>query len=148
MNTAERARLVRVGEVCAVLNLRRASRSVTAFYDEVLRPTRLRATQLALLVAIAAAEAAPISRLAVFLLTDRTTLTRNLRPLAAGGLARVTVGSDARELVVRVTSRGLRAVRRALPYWERAQRAAIKGLGERRWRRLLADLEKVYMHVP
>ena len=71
---------------CACHKTRMAMRSVTRAYDEALRPLGLRATQLLLLVAIAAEGAMSISALADTIGMDRSTLTRNVQPLEEEGL--------------------------------------------------------------
>src|SRR5262249_57713556 len=73
-------------ESCACHKARTAARVVTRAYDEALRPVGLRATQLAVLVAVATDEAISINALAQVMGMDRTTLTRNLRPLEKEGL--------------------------------------------------------------
>ena len=62
-----------------------------------------------------------MSELAQQLFTDRTTLTRNLRPLAGAGLVKVAGGSDARSKAVMVTQKGEAALRAARPLWREAQ---------------------------
>ena len=69
--------------------LRRASRAVTQLYDGALQASGLKATQFTLLVAAARLKAAPVSRMAEVLVMDRTTLTRNLKPLVKDGLLAV-----------------------------------------------------------
>ena len=49
---------------CACHKVRMAARAVTRSYDEMLRPTGLRATQVALLVAVATGQASSIAALA------------------------------------------------------------------------------------
>jgi DNA-binding transcriptional ArsR family regulator len=71
---------------CAVLNLRKASRFITGLYDEYIRPSGLRATQLTLLMALHQAGPVTITALSEILLMDRTTLTRDLKPLERQGL--------------------------------------------------------------
>jgi len=66
-----------------------ASRVVTRFYDEILRSVGLRATQLAVLVAVGNEDVMSITALAKFMGMDRSTLTRNLAPLEREGLIRV-----------------------------------------------------------
>ena len=77
---------------CACHRVRTAARTVTRAYDETLRPVGLRATQLAVLVAAAADDALSITSLAKYMGMDRSTLTRNLRPLETEGL--ITVGLE------------------------------------------------------
>src|SRR5215831_2855109 len=116
---------------CAVMNLRQASRVVTAFFDAALRPSGLRATQLNILMAIEVG-APPITGLAEVLAMERTTMTRNLALLRGRGL--IAPGQ------VALTPKGRRAAARAMPMWERAQGAIVETLGEDRWRGLLGEL--------
>jgi DNA-binding MarR family transcriptional regulator len=114
------------------MNFRQVTRVVTAHFDDALRPTGLRATQLNLLVLIEGAFATTVTDLAAILAMDRTTLTRNLKLLRARGL----VEADR----IALTSKGRKAAAAALPLWEIAQAAIVKGLGERRWVALLGEL--------
>src|SRR4051812_16926913 len=77
---------------CACQKVRMAARAVTRAYDEALRPVGLRATQLSVLVAVAAEDAVSIASLSRVLGMDRSTLTRNLRPLEKEGL--VSMGAE------------------------------------------------------
>ena len=88
---------------CSCAGLRRASRAVTQSFDAVLRPSGLRTTQLSLLVALAKLGRVPVSRLAEALVMDRTTLTRNLRPLEKASWIRVVEGPDLRRRAVILT---------------------------------------------
>jgi DNA-binding HxlR family transcriptional regulator len=72
--------------------------------------------------------------------TDRTTLTRNLRPLEKQGLLRVEPGADRRERKVTLTARGERTMAEALPLWEAAQARVTNSFGQERLRRLFAEL--------
>ncbi len=125
---------------CVCFNLRRAARAVTQLYDAALEPSGLRATQFSLLVALRLAGPVTISRLARQLVTDRTTLTRNLKPLEKHGLIEIVTGADRRTRTVRLTARGREALATALPRWRRVQADLVGGLGEERWRRLMPDL--------
>src|SRR5215831_14221164 len=74
---------------CLCHRTRMASRAVTRFYDDNLRSVGLRATQLAVLVAVGNEDVMSITALAKFMGMDRSTLTRNLAPLEREGLIRV-----------------------------------------------------------
>lgn len=129
---------------CACFNIRKAARAVTSLYDTMLQPAGLRSTQATLLMAIAAAGRPTISRLAEFLVMDRTTLARDLKPLADQGLVRITPGGDRRTRQVRLTDAGHAKRREIIPLWEQAQAKLIaRGLGRDRWGRLYADLQDV-----
>ena len=122
----------RAVEACAVMNLRQASRVVTAFFDDALRPSGLRATQLNILMAIEVGAPPTVTGLAEVLAMDRTTMTRNLQLLRGRGL----LATDR----IALTPKGRRAAARAMPMWERAQGAVVDALGSDRWRGLLKEL--------
>ena len=70
---------------CTCFRIRSAARRVTAIYTRHLAPTGLKISQFSLLGFIAADGPVSIGRLSELLATDRTTLTRNLRPLLNDG---------------------------------------------------------------
>ncbi len=131
--TLERYR--RVVLVCAVMNFRQVARSVTARFDDQLRPVGLRATQLNLLMAIETSTAVTITDLAEILAMDRTTMTRNLKLLRQRKLVDLKT--------IALTAKGRRAAAAALPLWEKAQAEILDSLGKKRWAALLAELEAV-----
>jgi DNA-binding MarR family transcriptional regulator len=125
---------------CACFNLRKAARAVTQLYEAALAPSGMHATQFSVLVALAVADGAPLSRVAEGLVMDRTTLTRNLRPLARRGWVRIEEGEDRRERNVGLTRSGRVALERALPLWQQAQARLQEQLGDARWARMQTDL--------
>ena len=125
---------------CTCLNLRKATRAVTQAHYRALKPSGLRATQFALLSAVANHGPIGMTALAEALVTDRTTLTRNLRPLIALDLLEVVDGADRRERPIALTARGRERLARAMPMWREAQTQMTAGLGHDRWATLLGDL--------
>ncbi len=137
----QRARkLAEEGPSCTCFNLRKAARAITQFYDEVLRETGLRATQLSLLTVVMARQPVTVTRLARATVTDRTTLTRNLKLLEKQGLIRLEAGTDRRERTVTLTDRGRETLASAYPKWKEAQAGVARSVGEERLHRLLSDL--------
>src|SRR5215469_969961 len=118
---------------CACLKVRMAARAVTRAYDGTLRPVGLRATQLSVLVAVAIDGAISIAALADFLGMDRTTLTRNLRPLEKEGLIAIGPEGWRRSRVLEITNKGKSRLRKALPLWENAQNGLRQKLGNQAW---------------
>ena len=98
--------LQRAGLECACFSLRKAARAVTQLYDDALKPARVLATQLPLLATSARLERATVTKLAEAMVMDRTTLTRNLRPLERDGLLRTEPGADRRVREVSLTKKG------------------------------------------
>jgi DNA-binding MarR family transcriptional regulator len=126
---------------CACQRVRTAARAVTRAYDEALRPTGLRATQLAVLVAIAADDALSITAAAEVMGMDRSTLVRNLRPLEAEGLIALGPEGRWRSRALEITEKGRSRLREALPLWERAQQTLHGKLGDRSWDRVRSSLD-------
>ena len=68
-------------DACASFNLRKAARVMTQFFDQILRPTGLRSTQLVILLAAGLQGKPRCPNCPRPWFPDRTTLTRALRPL-------------------------------------------------------------------
>ena len=128
---------------CACFNLRKAARAVTQLYEEILRPTGLRATQFSLLVAASLFGPITVTRLAEMGVIDRTTLTRNFKPLVKRGYIEVVLGKDRRTRVVSLTGRGGKVLRKALPLWKKAQAHVVRKFGRERWNSLQSNLREV-----
>ena len=108
-----------------------AARAVTRLYDDTLRSVGLRATQLAVLVAVGGDDVVSITALAKFMGMDRSTLTRNLAPLEREGLIRVGNEGWRRSRTVEITKQGCSRLREALPLWQKAQERLRQKLGTR-----------------
>lgn len=123
-----------IAEQCPALRARQASRALARVYDEALRPLGLQSSQLTVLVAVAmhGKGGAPIGRVAQVLVMDRTTLTRNVRPLERAGLLQIARSAeDARTRVVVLTKAGERLLELAYPVWERVTKSVRRSMGER-----------------
>ena len=114
---------------CTCLNLRRASRAITAYYDHYLKPSGLSVSQLTLLRHIVFYKSVTMTRLAAQMRIDRTTLNRNLKPLAEQGLLEITPGKDSRTKLICLKPEGEEKMQEALVLWEQAQKAVREYLG-------------------
>ena len=126
---------------CTCFNLRKATRTVTQLFDEVMQPTGLRATQFTLLAAISSTGTIAIRQLSEVLVMDRTTLTRNLKPLETGRLVKIVPGEDRRIRNLTLTDKGRKTLEKSLPFWRKAQSEVIERLTPRRWKELLKHLD-------
>jgi DNA-binding MarR family transcriptional regulator len=127
---------------CTCANLRMATRVVTQIFDTALRPAGLKVTQFTLLAKIHRSGTLPVSQLADFVVMDRTTLTRNLKPLVSNGWVTVEQGSDQRERLVSLTELGEQTLDAARPHWAIAQEQVVDALGLDRWSGLIGDLRE------
>ena len=112
---------------CAHANLRKAMRAVSQRYDAALKPAGLRATQFTLLAVLERHDELPLTKLADILVMDRTTLTRNLKPLAAQGWLEIGRDRDERVRLVTITDSGRQVLANAIPLWQVAQGRIIGG---------------------
>ena len=76
-------------------------------------------------------------------MTDRTTLTRNLRRLEHQGLVQVDRGHDRRGREVRLTERGRDVLAQVYPVWQAVQAEVATRFGRERLARLLAAISAV-----
>ena len=121
---------------CTCFRIRGAARRVTQIYSRHLAPTGLKISQFSLLGFVAAEGPISIGRLSNLLATDRTTLTRNLRPLLQGGLVERATSGDRRRHELVATPDGRALFKRALPLWVAAEQEVRAAMGTR----LTADL--------
>jgi len=133
---------------CNCMNIRRASRAVTQFYDEVLKPGGLTTAQLALLRHLEIVEKATISELAKIMRIDRTTLNRNMKPLAEDGLISINPGNDSRTREIMLTKTGKDAVVNGWALWGKAQASLKEYMGEEDLAKLVQLLSKLEAIVP
>lgn len=114
---------------CTCYRLRKATRRVTAMYDEALAPAGLTVTQFSILAMVAITGPRPMSTLADALGMEPSTLTRTLKPLIERGDLVVEPGEDRRVKNVAITGAGKEAAGLAVPYWREAQRRIERALG-------------------
>ncbi len=118
MNESEGSRF----QECNCLAIRQAARHVTQFYDQILAPAGLRATQLSILSRLRNAGPMTINELAAMLVMDRTTLGRNILPLQRDGLIEVAASaSDRRRHELSLTKAGEERHRAGVQRWAEAQ---------------------------
>ncbi len=127
-------------QICACMSLRKTTRAVTQFFDGVMEASGLRVTQFTLLQALMRTGPVTLSNLAGRLVMDRTTLTRNLKPLIERRLISARPGEDRRQRVIELTEDGRETFAATLPVWREAQTGFLANLGEDNWSELLSAL--------
>jgi DNA-binding MarR family transcriptional regulator len=105
---------------CTCARLRKLTRRLTRIYDAHLAAAAIKVTQYSLLANVARGERT-LTEFAAELEMDRSTLSRNLAPLAAQGWVSASVGADPRSRSIAVTTAGRRKLEAALPLWRKAQ---------------------------
>jgi DNA-binding MarR family transcriptional regulator len=134
---------------CACGNLRRTTRAITQFYDQLLQPSGLRSTQFSLLLNISLHGNISVGELGAILLMDQTTVTRNIEVLRKQGYINITKeDDDARKKSITITENGAKKHVEAKPLWEKAQSRIEQGLGSERYRDFLEMLKDVAQLMP
>lgn len=128
---------------CACFNIRKSTRVITQFYDNAMQPVELRATQFTILAVLSAHSGITLTDLAGLLVMDRTTLTRNLRPLEKQGLIKTGPGQDKRTRQIELAIKGKNRLEKAIPLWKQAQKQVTKYMGSDRFNRFLSELNFV-----
>ena len=139
----DRASLKRAGLSCINFNLRKAARAVTAIYDRSLAPVGITSTQFSIMIALAYYPEHSMSALSKFLVMDRTTLTKNLKPLMREKLIEPAAGEDRRQRLLKLSRKGLTVLDKAYPLWTAAQQQVSDVLGQEQMHGLYRTLHKV-----
>jgi DNA-binding MarR family transcriptional regulator len=126
--------------LCTCANIRKAARMVTQMYETALQQTGLKVGQVSMLAVLSNRGDMPLTSLAAALVMDRTTLTRNLKPMVRDELISVETEEDQRVRMVGLTDKGRKKIKQAYPLWVEVQSRLVDGLGSERWSGLVADL--------
>lgn len=73
--------------------------------------------------------------------SDRTVLSRTLKPLEAEKLIRIVSGQDRRTRQISMTDTGLSKMQEAHPYWHKAQQYVYQILGKEKVSHLIDQLK-------
>ena len=105
---------------CTCFKLRKTTRAMSRLYDHHMASVGLKTTQYSMLAKVAR-EALPVAELAERMGADRTTCTRNLKPLVEAGWIELLPGVDGRQRIATITESGREKVAAAKLAWHRAQ---------------------------
>lgn len=125
---------------CTCFKLRKATRAMSRLYDHHMAAVGLKTTQYSLLANVAR-KALPVAELAECLGADRTTMTRNLKPLVDAGWVVLVPGADSRQRIATITDAGRTKVEQAARAWHGAQVELEKLLGRDAVRALHQQLD-------
>ena len=107
---------------CNCFAVRSAARHVTQLYDQFLAPSGLRGNQFSILARLHRLGPMTINALAEAMVTDRTTLARNIKPLQRDGLISIEASaSDRRAKELHLTKTGTKRLDEARKAWAQAQ---------------------------
>lgn len=132
---------------CTCFNMRKAARVVTQLFDDSMRLTGLRGTQFALLVHTCVMGPIALSKLAEAMVTDRTTLARNLELLEKNVLVTVEDGDDRRTRIIAITDDGRKKLAEAFPCWKKTQDEIKEMMGRDEWSAMISLVSRLVNQV-
>lgn len=130
--------------LCNNAMLRRATRKLGQFYDDVLAPSGLKATQQGLLYQIHIGDEPTMGAIAAALVMDLSALGHTLKPLIRDGYIETFADpADRRIRRVRLTSQGRIKLEEALKLWQVAQQRFEEMFGKKQAASLRAALHEI-----
>ena len=117
---------------CAVNNLRKLARVTTTRFNDKLKPTGLRTTQICVMLHICKDEGKTLTSYSEDLGMDLSTLARSIDTLVKSGLVELSSGNR-REKLASLTPAGIDKIEEVYPYWLEAQTEFIESFGEQQW---------------
>ena len=124
---------------CHCLKIRRGAAAVVEFYDGILKPSGVTVRQYSLLHAINEHEGCNLRELSEVTELDRSTLTRNLKPLLNQEFIFNAKKDNQRDSRLILTAKGFRTLQAAAQLWQQAQAEFEAKIGAER----LATLEEI-----
>lgn len=129
---------------CSCNMMRKSARKITQFYENNLREAGIKPTQFSILATLANTGPIQLTQLAGRLVLERTSLTRNLNILERNTWIDIQPGEeDLRQRVVSLTRNGYKQLDCAIPYWQKAQKAIAKDMGQETITRLRTMLDEM-----
>ena len=128
---------------CLCQRIQRAGRIIGRRFDEAFRSLGINNWQFSVLLALRQLRSPTIGEVAEVLGMDRTTLTKNLKPLARRGLLSVAADEhDARARRITLTAAGEEILASAGEGWHRAQQAVTRDMPPEELAQLTSSLER------
>jgi len=130
--------------LCNNAMLRRATRKISQYYDDVLAPSGLKATQQGLLYQIHIGDEPAMGAIASALIMDLSALGHTLKPLIRDGYVETVADPDDRRIKrVRLTPQGLVKLDEAMKLWQVAQQRFEDVVGKDQAAKLRAALDDI-----
>jgi DNA-binding MarR family transcriptional regulator len=129
---------------CSYAAVRRAARKLGQFYDDVVAPSGLKATQQGLLYQIHETDEPTMGEIASALIMDLSGLGHTLKPLIRDGYVETfSDKNDRRIRRVRLTKAGEKKLAEAMKLWKIAQQRIEDRIGAEKAKRLRAALDEI-----
>lgn len=132
--------LRQIGIGCLNFNLKKAAREIAIIYDRIFSTLGIKSTQFSILVGVAYFNKSSMNQLSIMLGLDRTTLTKNLKPLERDAYLKIIKGEDKRKQFVSLTKKGELLLEKAIPLRNKTHETLVNKLGKEDYRTLISSL--------
>lgn len=132
---------------CICFNLRKAARAITQIYDQMFREVGLTVSQISILTSLRMIGPLTVSQLAQAMATDRTTITRNLKPLERRSLIAISVGLDKRSRQIQITPDGTELSERSAAIFELFHQKLCIVVGQERVEQFCEQLGRIVEEI-
>lgn len=126
---------------CAVTHLRRLTRLTTNQFNDKIKPTGLRHTQVCVMMVIGIEPGKTLTTYASDLGMDLSTLARSIETLEKGGYVRLESGKR-RERLAHLSAEGEDKLAEVYPLWLEAQNQFVDAFGAEHWEGYLSAASK------
>ncbi|MCP4136726.1 MAG: winged helix-turn-helix transcriptional regulator [bacterium] len=123
-------KLFLLSQQCLSFKTKKLSRLVVQKYDDALRKTGIRSTQLTILIAIRLQEPVNMNQLAESVSMDRSTAIRGCNALEKEGYVSLSPGEDRRYKFAELTAQGKKKITEAYPLWQDVQNSVSGIIGK------------------
>ncbi len=130
-------------DLCPTLAVKRVSRAISKFYDDVLQHAGISCGQFIILLAIARDGSTTYVRLSRELVMDPSAIARAIKPLILRGYVDVTNVEGSNRKSIAINGAGTECIRKAVPLWQKATNLFLREIGEDNWARIQADLARM-----
>ncbi len=117
---------------CAVNNLRKLTRVTTTRFNESIKSTGMRTTQMCIILAIGSAPGNALTTYAEKLCMDLSTLTRSIESLEKKGFIVLKSGKR-RERLAYTTEAAEQKIIEVYPIWQKSQTNFLEDFGNENW---------------
>jgi DNA-binding MarR family transcriptional regulator len=119
-------------DLCYALTARKNARRLSRLYDNHLEPAGVTVSQFSILTLLSSKGPLKTAELADFLVMERTSLVRALKPLQSAGWIATHPAAEGRGHELALTAAGRKKTAAAVPLWRSAQRAFEAEVGRDR----------------
>ena len=132
---------------CICFNLRKASRAITQVYDRMFKEIQMTSSQMAIINSLKIIGPMNVSELSEAMATDRTTITRNLKPLEREKYIIIQPGKDRRSRKIMLTEKGEEVSAKSFELYKEFQAKLYDSFGEEKVEKLCKDLNEAVEHI-